>query len=456
MAESFQPSVALAAYAEAKADGRRVLVIGNALGMLADQLVERGARFVHVCDTDPLRVAQASAKNRSPVISFGPFADGHVALQSGAFELCIVENLGTADAVSVVRRVRRSLGPRGAALFACPNPEARLPLLEVPEPGAISLDYYALYDAVAAEFEVVRMLGQAPFVGYAIADFAPRGEPEPALDSAFIPGGAEEPDWFIALASQHPVELEQFYVVQLPTRSILSASGAVEYGDAGRRARDDERVLKQRIIDLERRLRQAEGPQAAPPPNVALERELARQGAWIKELESRAGTADERANRAEAEVEELRAKKDAEIAELRSSEAVLKQRSAEIEQRNAEIEQRPSESDAIEIAAFEQQLAERGAELRRLERELREAERIGRELVRERSERPPAVRTDQSRMSAELARREADLVAATWAVDALKGRLERAPATSADGDGESARAELQQRAVLAAQIEGTR
>src|SRR5690606_26474927 len=99
------------------------------------------------------------------------------------------------------------------------NPEVQIRLLSAGSSG--SLDYYTLYDLVAAQFEHVRMLGQAPFVGYAIADFGAGGEPEPALDSAFVPGGAEEPEWFIALASSMSVHLDEFAVVQLPFRQAL-------------------------------------------------------------------------------------------------------------------------------------------------------------------------------------------------------------------------------------------
>ena len=65
---SLEPSIALAAYAEPLAANRRVLVFGNALGSLAVQLMERGARAVHVCDSDALRVSEATARNRSTQI----------------------------------------------------------------------------------------------------------------------------------------------------------------------------------------------------------------------------------------------------------------------------------------------------------------------------------------------------------------------------------------------------
>src|SRR4051812_19493029 len=223
---SLQPSIALCAYAEPLASNRRVLVFGNALGSLPAQLMERGARSVHVCDPDPVRVSEAAARNRSTQIAFSSLADSDLSLREGAFELLLIDNLGAYDPLPLLRTAKRTLGPRGVAVVASPNPEATFPLLRGSTEASTSLDYYALYDAVAAEFEYVRMLGQTPFVGYAIADFSASGEPEPALDTSFVPGGAEEPDAFIALASAHEVRLDEFSVIQLPTRRILGSLGA--------------------------------------------------------------------------------------------------------------------------------------------------------------------------------------------------------------------------------------
>ncbi|HEY0469010.1 MAG TPA: hypothetical protein VGC79_32680, partial [Polyangiaceae bacterium] len=167
---SLEPSIALTAYAEPLAANRRVLVFGNALGSLPLQLMERGARAVHVCDRDALRVAEATARNRSTQISFSSLADSDLSLRDGSFDLSLVDNLGAYDPLPLIRTAKRALGARGVAVVACPNPEAAFPLLrEKGERAATSLDYYALYDAVAAEFEHVRMLGQPPVVSSAIA-----------------------------------------------------------------------------------------------------------------------------------------------------------------------------------------------------------------------------------------------------------------------------------------------
>jgi SAM-dependent methyltransferase len=457
---SLEPSIALAAYAEPLASNRRVLVFGNALAALSVQLLERGARSVHVCDADPVRVSEAAARNRSSQISFSSLADSDLSVRDGSFELVMVENLGAFGPMGLVSKAKRALAPRGVAIVACPNPEAAFPLIRSGNPAATRLDYYALYDAVAAEFEHVRMLGQTPFVGYAIADFSAAGEPEPALDTSFVPGGAEEPDLFIALASEHEVRLDEFAVIQLPTRRVLGSMGV-----------------------------SAPTPAPIPPPNKAAEAELARQNQWIKELESRASTADERADHADTELDELRAKLQSEqkalsalkaqhekelgavrtelsaksselsaktselsakTSELNAKNHELSAKASELSRVSAELSQRDrqlSEKSALEqegspeLAAFEQQLVERGGEVRKLEQDLRTAERTGRELARELERR----RADQAtaggaELERALAEREADLQAAAWTIESLSLRLELAGKSPGDvGSPESAR-----------------
>jgi hypothetical protein len=392
--------------------------------------------------------------------------------------------LGGFNGLSVVRTAKRALGSRGVAVVTCPNPEAAFPLLRPNNGSATSIDYYALYDAVAAEFEYVRMLGQTPFVGYAIADFSASGEPEPVLDTSFVPGGAEEPDSFIALGSSHEVRLDEFSVIQLPTRRLL---GSVVVAAAP----------------------SARSVAQSTAQSTARDTELARLNQWIRELESRASTADERADHAETELEEARLKLEterqtqtgsksqhdreqsaskAEMSALRQQSVTLRaeasRREAELNTLRAEASQRDTELSALraeasrrdtelsalraesgiqaselsrlsgevarvtvelslrdsellsakvapttelEIAEFERQLLGRGAEIRQLEQDLRTAERTGRELVRELERRRGETSTVSGAvLERALAEREADLQAAAWTIESLSLRLELA------------------------------
>lgn len=444
---SLSSTAVLAAFAEPFVEGRRVLVFGNSLSMTPRLLIERGARAVHVCDPTPLRAAEASERAETPGLAFSSFADDTLVGREGSFDCILVEHLGSFDGRSVVARARRLLAPRGVALFATPNREAVTPLLPPPDPAASPLDYYALYDLVAGEFEHVRMLGQAPFVGYAVVDFRPEGTPEPVIDSEFLPRGSEEPELFVALAARQKTNLAAYAVVQLPLQRVIGLAAGARAADAPSRT-------------------------VASPAPVApseLQKKLKQQESWIAELEARAETADARADQAEDNFSELETRLAATIAELETqraefdlerariqahsaekssteaaardlgallserdativkldatllerdaalaaSEAKLAERDAALAAANARLAERDtrlaerdsrlsereaqlaerdarigelteaSPGDMSDLDTAERTLRERGKELRRLERDLAEAERVGKELVRE-------------------------------------------------------------------------
>lgn len=422
---AIEPAIVLAAYAEPVASGRRVLFIGPAVSALPARLLERGARLVHVCDPDPVRVAEATAKNRSKDISFSALADGHFALREGAFDVCIVEDAGISDPVALIKKIRRALTARGVAILASLNPETRVPRLPHRPSGVISLDYYALYDAVKSEFEHVRMLGQAPFVGYVIADFAPESTPEPSLDTAFLPSGAEEPELFIAVASQQPVELEAFAVVQLPYRSVVTGAASHD-SEALRRSRGEALELrgklteaesalagdKQSLTTLRGKLTEAEAALAADKQG------LAARDTKLREAETRVFARD-------AELLALRQ-------ELENKNQQLKQQEAKLTDLTSKLKQGPSAEEAAaaasDLSALEKTLAERGEHIRKLERDLREAERVGKELVRQLPGGNPDSAAEtrrkagESELAQKLAKSQADLIATRWALEAAVKR----------------------------------
>jgi DNA repair exonuclease SbcCD ATPase subunit len=295
---------------------------------------------------------------------------------------------------------------------ASPNAEAKVPLLPHRSSAATPLDYYALYDAVKEEFEHVRMLGQAPFVGYVVAEFAPEGSPEPSLDTAFVPGGAEEPELFVAVASQHPVDLEPFAVVQLPYRSVVGAANGNNAADAEqlRRARAAEQAARTRIAELETEL--------AAQRQAAGERD-----AKLREAETRVFARD-------AELSALRQELDNKTQWLKAHEASLSELQQKL-QRGASPED--AEAAAAELTALEASLQERGEHVRQLERQLRESERIGKELLRQlpgATDSAAALtlpkNADTEALAQKLAKSQADLIATRWALEAA---VRRAPAT---------------------------
>jgi septal ring factor EnvC (AmiA/AmiB activator) len=390
-----RPSSALVAYAEPHIDGRRVLVLGDATSGIAEQLLERGARLIHVYDPDPARVAEAATRNTERRVSLAPLSEGGLAAREGAFDCAIVEDLSSLPhRVAALRALRRALSPRGIALIASPNPDSERRLIGGGR-GSEDLDYYGLYDAVAAELDHVRMLGQTPFVGYAIVDFAPEGEPEPSFDNGFVPGGAEEPEQYIALASQGEVRLDDMTIVQLPLARV-SLPGADE--GALSAARNSEKRAQKRVAQLETELKRT---RQSDDEASRLKSELDRRDSWIRELENRAAAADSRADDAETELEALRER--------------LAQDEAQAQGESDTLSTLREELDEVRRVASRTQREREWAEERvrklqdELETVLREAEEAAESENTHEDERKAHIEAERARWEAQLRERDAQL-----------------------------------------------
>jgi hypothetical protein len=329
------PSLALAAYAETWISGAKVIVFGDSLSPLPERLVERGARLVQVYDRDAARAAEAAALSHARQISYAPLENAGSIARDGVFDFGIVEDLrasARADGLPLTA-LRRALGRRGMALIAARNPEVARSLIPVSASTEEPLGYYELYELVSQHFEEVRMLGQTAFVGYAVADFGAAEDSEVRLDTAFLPGGAEEPEWFLALVSTLPVTSEAFSVIQIPLSELPAPAAPAERTELER--------LEQALEQAQARIVELEKPRPAPRENAkeaqaaqhrqeqnrqeqqrqeqlhrqeleshqreleALRAELTKREQWLAGLEARAATADQRADDAQAEVEQL-------------------------------------------------------------------------------------------------------------------------------------------------------
>ena len=338
------PSIVLPAYIEPLIRGRRVAVLGDATVGLAEELAQRGARLVHAYDPDPARAAEALARlpaGRTHQISFAVLA-GDLGVRDGAFDAVIVPDLAIfLDPTELMRRVRKLCAASGVAVVVAPNARtgARLLLPEAPAGGtpriAAPPGYYELYDLVSLQFPKVRMVGQAPFVGYTVADFAPGSEPEVSVDTSLLTA-SEEPEYFIAVAGERTVSLEAYAVIELPWAEVIEAQGAApELKESARdaAAREEDRLalteararlaLVSAELDKVRDHHQAEGRDAQTRATSAassaarvIELELeseAREGR-LRELEGRSGDNHVRAERLANQIrdmdEELRRQRD--------------------------------------------------------------------------------------------------------------------------------------------------
>lgn len=290
------PTSALVAHAERVISGSRILVIGNAQHILPLHLLERGARLVQVLDPDAKNVAHAALHNTERRISFAQLTES--SLRDASFDCAIVEDLSTApDAQRLLQGVKRSIGQRGLAFVCCPSNVSTSGLLGT-QPG--QLGFAELDELTGAVFEETILLGQAPFVGYAVVSLSLDEPPEPCLDNEFLGGEADPADLFIAICGSEEalseVDLEDMTIVQLPASRVLEADEA----DHQRR----ELHAKRRIESLEAELRTLRERQGEGEVE-RLTRQLEQRDAWIRDLEARAENAEARADDAEAERERL-------------------------------------------------------------------------------------------------------------------------------------------------------
>ncbi len=290
-------SVVIAPYLEPVVRGRRVAVIGDATRPLGPALLERGARLVHVYDPDAARVAEVLARRGSSrTLMTAPLPDGDVAVRDGAFDAVVVPDLTLFDPVdTVVARARKLVASHGHAVFVSPNPDMH----GGPREGLLT--YYELYDVIALQFPEVRMLGQAPFSGYVIADFAPEGDPDVVVDTSLVDQKTQEPRWFMALGTHQPRRLDPYTIIQVP-----GDVGVVDADSTG------EPALRQRIDTLEQALKEAQEavpivPRVPAPTErlEALEASLREREEELRRAESRAGDTHVRAGQLENKVRDL-------------------------------------------------------------------------------------------------------------------------------------------------------
>lgn len=452
------PSVALAAYAEAWISGAKVVVFGDATSPLAQRLVERGARHVQVFDVDAARAAEAAAASSTKHVSFTPLDMAGSALRDGLYDVGIVEDLALArrNPKELLSPLVRALSKRGLALIGSRNPDITDRLIPCAIEAEQPLGYYDFYETVSQHFEEVRMLGQTPFVGYAIADFSAADASEVRLDTALLPGGAEEPEWFLALASALPVAPDPFSVIQLPLAELElgAATGAVTADEAAQaraeqaearvaaldaelkklsaeRARDTERrdadkreaeKLAQKLESVEVELRRAtaerardaerrdaerrvaerrDGERARAQRTEALEAELRKRiegletelrkrDEWLAGLESRAATADQRADDVQAELDRLTSTQrkgrdqlgrlEQQLEEERRAKQKLEETTRALEQ-ELDKRRRRSDSDAQRTAELAQESKALTARVEQLERALSDSEQRSKSLA---------------------------------------------------------------------------
>ncbi|MEM1034211.1 MAG: hypothetical protein AAGN82_27985 [Myxococcota bacterium] len=356
------PSFALAAYASALLRGRRVAVFGDCDSGLGAQVATLSERQVHVYDPVRTRVAAAIARAGAPgaPVHYAPLDAAPDGVE-GAFDVVLIADLDADAAASWFDLARRLTSPRGLVMVASPHAS---------QPSA--LDYYQLYDALAERFQHVRMLGQAPFVGFTVAEFALEGEPSVTIDASLM-NQTEEPRFFVAVASDVEVTaLDPYTLIQVPFARAGSALAPTTRPPDARTATElSEARVRVSVLELELEKAQERAREAE---RRGQEREAAATVMSTRLAELQAAAEEKEAGlRRKLESAETEAEAKAHLAE--EERRRLSQARADLERARARAERAERALDEREEATHQRRLGleEKIAGLRREQKREREA-----------------------------------------------------------------------------------
>jgi hypothetical protein len=366
-ATKVHPAQVIGAWCEGLLAGRRVALLGDGASPVARQVARASGRRVQIFDPSRERVAACVARQEhgsAPPIAYAPFDEAADAGRAD-YDVVLVPDLGAfADkgrAVTTAHALLRDGGTLVLVAANVPSPPSTPGAGAARRSGAQGeLGYYELYDLVAASFPVVRMLGQAPFVGFTVAEFGAEGDPAVTIDTSLCPT-SEEPAAFVVVASSQRLRVEPYTLVEVPVADavpwLAPARPRAEPADAARLAEMSVRVsvLESEIEQLRERERRA--------ATLASERQetTTRHATRAAELERELGHAHRRVAELDKETQRLRAR----AAELERHAA--EQRGAAAEARRADEERHQEEMDRLleRIGELEASLEEAEETVRR-------------------------------------------------------------------------------------------
>ncbi|MCA9610807.1 MAG: hypothetical protein KC619_34665, partial [Myxococcales bacterium] len=334
--------LAIAVYVEELATDKRVLYVGD-LESRAPERLAKVARSVEL--VSPRARVRGTRRGGRVQTRRWPSDD-----DAGRWDVVVIPDLTTAGLgeESQIEQVGAWLAD-GGVLVAGSHGEGR------------GLGYEAFFDLLQDAFESVRMVGQAPFRGFALVDFAPPGDLEVTFDGSLLEGAGESAERFLALCGDDDVVLDAYTVVQIPsTVAAVPAAAPRAPVDSGRVSELTERVREQQ-----------DALDAANVHAEELEHELEGMRAELDRAKDALVDARDGAGHAEATA--------------RRELAAVRER-LETRIRTLEAEHRVAPAFDEEYARLETQLRESGRELTEARAELERRATLVRDLVEELSE----------------------------------------------------------------------
>ncbi|MEM9069241.1 MAG: hypothetical protein AAGE52_12075 [Myxococcota bacterium] len=347
--------LALSTFLAPLATGRRVLWVGDATTGAPEHLAS------HAASVRALDTSGRGRRRRGGVAHVSVYRPGVLTFEPGSFDVAVVPDITILDDPGEkLAELARILGD-GLVVAGAPTGRAEATVLRA---------------HLRAAFREVRLLGQAPFSGVALADLTADSVDEIVVDGSLLGHDTESVDRLFGIAADELPTFDGYTLVQLA-------------GEAPREQKDTDAGRLEEALGV--RSREAEALRDA--------------------LE-----------RAESRLEQVQARLVAKEAEAR--EARLQEEAAE---------------EYDDIARLEEVLQERGARVRELEAEIERRAILVRDLTEELREHQLGRRGEGADrlLDAEAARTEQELVvdelrARVLELEELRKRQEAAPAKPAD------------------------
>jgi SAM-dependent methyltransferase len=366
--------LALAVYLEPHVEGRRVLLLGEAQGVLADRF-DRVATHLEIIDP----VAREPSRGEVPEL---PFDDA-------SFDLVLVCDVSALPdpTAGALRELHRVLERGGLLVLSSDLTASAAKRRRRGPPPQVQLE-----QLLAAEFRNVRVLGQAPLAGYALGDLSRRRGEEFTIDSTLVEGEQRaEPGRIIGLASDARFPVEPRLWIELPAREEGEPEEPAQPAliEELRRAEDEAREALHRESDLLRKLelerRARQDAEQLVERARSFERKLLAAEADYDDAVARVRYFESAAAEHEATLRHDRERREAserELAHLKSELAGAADKLTRSEADRAAARSEYEES-ARELAELEQRLVELGKQVLTLEQTKKQHEETARDLLEE-------------------------------------------------------------------------
>jgi SAM-dependent methyltransferase len=205
--------------------GKRVLEVGCGLGYGAEFLANHGASRVVGVDRSLRNITDARVRHRQTNLEFRCEEPGSIELDDATFDCIFVpDGIEILRRTSVLGELRRLLAAGGHLVLFGPSADRR-------GSAAGGASFYEFRDRLERFFAPVRMVAQAPFIGFSLVEYGSgAGAIDDPLDTHLdtslleLTGGEPEACDYVAVCGGAPGRARGYAVIQVPERDGLDAA----------------------------------------------------------------------------------------------------------------------------------------------------------------------------------------------------------------------------------------